>query len=343
MKEAVNHTKIKRLCRRMQIPQWQAVGLLESIWILTEFQAPAGDIGRLSNEDIAVGIEYGGDEDKMIADLVATGWLDSHLEHRLLIHDWPDHCADAIHMKLARKRLYFACGRIPKTTKLSKWERESVDVFYSTKKNPMPNPADPIHGVGEVESVRTNHHSVPTPSAQKGTLSGPPHPTPPHPTPPIGSSGNTHTHADRDKNGTSKVSVCVSSTRFADWWQIWSAVRGTNHRTQAQKAYPRLVTVDLEQSCFECTASYLRSLSDPARGYHPENFLTEQAKDKFEARWPVAARNSPRPAGLSVMQRERTELTMEEQIEAFRYQAANDSDPKVREYSQNWLKEHNAQ
>jgi hypothetical protein len=34
-REAVYHSKMRRLCRRLDIPQWQGVGLLESIWHLT--------------------------------------------------------------------------------------------------------------------------------------------------------------------------------------------------------------------------------------------------------------------------------------------------------------------
>ena len=55
-REAIGHTKMKRLCRRLDIPQWQGVGLLESIWHLTAGEAPRGDIGKLSDEDVALAI-----------------------------------------------------------------------------------------------------------------------------------------------------------------------------------------------------------------------------------------------------------------------------------------------
>ena len=74
-REAVGHTKMKRLCRRLDIPQWQGVGLLESIWHLTAREAPRGDIGKLSDEDIALAIDYRGDESKLIEALIASGWL----------------------------------------------------------------------------------------------------------------------------------------------------------------------------------------------------------------------------------------------------------------------------
>ena len=61
---------------------------------------------------------------------------------------------------------------------------------------------------------------------------------------------------------------------------------GSNHKPQALLMYASVVPVDLEQACFECTASYLASRGDRNGGYNPENFLRDQAKDLFTARWP---------------------------------------------------------
>ena len=76
------------------------------------------------------------------------------------------------------------------------------------------------------------------------------------------------------------------SPGFSRWWDLWSSFRGTNHRPQAENAYFRLVTVENESECFACTRSYLESLENPGKGYNPENFLEEQTRDKFSARWP---------------------------------------------------------
>ena len=84
--------KFKKLQRRLGLRQWQCVGLLESVWQVTARDAPRGDIGRLSNEDIAATIEWEGDENELVATLVATGWLDECDTHRLVVHDWHDHC-----------------------------------------------------------------------------------------------------------------------------------------------------------------------------------------------------------------------------------------------------------
>lgn len=83
--------KFKRLKGRLKLTQWQTIGLLESLWMFTSKNTPAGDIGRCSNEDIAFGIEWDGDPDDLIRVLVDTRWIDESEEYRLIIHDWIDH------------------------------------------------------------------------------------------------------------------------------------------------------------------------------------------------------------------------------------------------------------
>jgi len=130
-REAVSHTKMKRLCRRMDIPVWQGVGLLESLWHLTAREAPDGAIGKLSDEDIALGIDYRGDEAALIECLVSSGWMDRNPDFRLVIHDWQDHADDAVHLRLARARAHFSSGRAPNLTRLGGKERERAHEFYT--------------------------------------------------------------------------------------------------------------------------------------------------------------------------------------------------------------------
>ena len=129
-REAISHTKMKRLCRRLDIPTYQGVGIMESIWQLAAREAPRGDIGKLSVEDIALGIDYRGDENKLVEALVATGWLDRSEEFKLVVHDWDEHADDAVHMRLARARLHFCSGRAPKLARLGGKERESAHEYY---------------------------------------------------------------------------------------------------------------------------------------------------------------------------------------------------------------------
>jgi len=100
--------KFKRLKRRLSLPHWQVVGLLESLWSVTRQSAPRGDIGRFADEDIAASIEWDGDESELIATLVECGFLDRCGTHRLVVHDWADHCPTYIKGNLKNKGETFA-------------------------------------------------------------------------------------------------------------------------------------------------------------------------------------------------------------------------------------------
>lgn len=158
-RQAISHTKMKRLCRKLDIALWQGVGLMESIWHLTAGEAPQGNIGKLSDEDIALGIDYRGDESEMIAALVHCVWLERSEEFRLIVHDWHDHCEDSVHMKLARQGLYFLRADStlvrPRINRLPKDERDAALRKY--------------------DFVRTDQderaHAVRTTSAQNGNPS----------------------------------------------------------------------------------------------------------------------------------------------------------------------------
>ena len=49
--------KFKKLQWRLNLRLWETTGLLEALWGVTISNAPRGDIGRLSNEEIAALIE----------------------------------------------------------------------------------------------------------------------------------------------------------------------------------------------------------------------------------------------------------------------------------------------
>ena len=94
--------KFKRLARRLGLPRYVVVGLLESLWIATQTNAPQGDIGRFSNEDISIYLDWEGDPDELISHLIETGWLDSCSENRLVVHDWEEHCPGWVKRMLKR-------------------------------------------------------------------------------------------------------------------------------------------------------------------------------------------------------------------------------------------------
>jgi hypothetical protein len=101
---AMQHTKLKRLVRALKVPQYAAVGILESLWHLTAREAPEGNIGKLSNEDIAAWMDWQGESDELISALVTAGWLDESEATRLEVHDWMEHADDTTKKALARQK-----------------------------------------------------------------------------------------------------------------------------------------------------------------------------------------------------------------------------------------------
>jgi hypothetical protein len=126
-----DHRKTKRLARRLGISQSHAYGILCRLWDVCEEQVPAGDIGHYSDDEIADEVDWTGDPGALTDALVETGWLDRHETYRLIIHDWPDHCENIVHNKLARQHAFFADGTAPKTGRLEPAYKQKAEEFYA--------------------------------------------------------------------------------------------------------------------------------------------------------------------------------------------------------------------
>lgn len=129
-REAINHTKMRRLARYLDIEIYSARGIMETLWSATCDEAPAGNIGKLSDEDLADIIGWKGDAEALTAAMVRAGWLDTTDTYRLVIHDWPDHCQDYVHAKLAKAGMRFANGSIPQISKLNQAQRKNVPTEF---------------------------------------------------------------------------------------------------------------------------------------------------------------------------------------------------------------------
>lgn len=100
----IDHPKTRLLCTKLDIPRYQAVGILESMWHFAAMYAHNGDIGRFSNEAIAEWIDFDDDAaDRLVDCLVDCGWLDRvDGPSRLMVHHWQEHCDDAVKKRLQR-------------------------------------------------------------------------------------------------------------------------------------------------------------------------------------------------------------------------------------------------
>ena len=103
-----NKLKFKALKRRLGLPLWQVIGLLETLWRVTNDNAPAGDIGKLTNEEIAAAMEWAGEADELVCVLIEHRWLDEDSEFRLVVHDWSHHVSNFIKGNFVQHKKQFA-------------------------------------------------------------------------------------------------------------------------------------------------------------------------------------------------------------------------------------------
>lgn len=100
--------KFKQLKRRMKLPHWQIIGVLETLWRVTESNTPAGNIGKLTDEEIAAAFEWDGDASELVAALIDCKWIDKDDEFRLVIHDWSIHCPNHLKGAFAKNNILMA-------------------------------------------------------------------------------------------------------------------------------------------------------------------------------------------------------------------------------------------
>jgi hypothetical protein len=139
-RSAMGHTKLKKLQRRTGESLRACVGLMELLWHLTAREAPRGDIGRLSDEDIAIALEWEKDPEDLVEILVDCGWVDRSEKYRLLIHDWHEHADDATKVALKRKSVGFVTTEGDDVPECRDMSRHVPDSRAGAKPEPKPEP-----------------------------------------------------------------------------------------------------------------------------------------------------------------------------------------------------------
>ena len=84
--------KFIKLQRRLGESRRGIIGLLEGLWLATAKNCPSGNIGKFTDEEIAIIVDWDGDPGELVQCLVECGWLDECDQHRLIVHDWNEHC-----------------------------------------------------------------------------------------------------------------------------------------------------------------------------------------------------------------------------------------------------------
>ena len=177
-RQALWHSKMRKLCRRLDVPEYVGVGILESLWHLTAREAPLGDIGKLTDQEIALAIDYRLDAGELVEALVDARWLDRSPAFRLVIHDWHDHADDTIRRYVSRKGLTFASlanlvatcpdksGQIP-----TRPDKSRLPVPVPVPE-PVPEPAPPrvarsARGVSDGTTARPPTPTLPEPLEER--------------------------------------------------------------------------------------------------------------------------------------------------------------------------------
>ena len=127
--------KFKKLQRRLGVSRVIVAGTLELLWVTTQKNTPKGDIGKFTNEEIAIECDWEGDPEMLVESLIESGWIDRCETHRLVIHDWEQHAPGWIRRQLARhKQSFVTPSNLPPVTD---------DRLEPTRNPTQPNPTKP--------------------------------------------------------------------------------------------------------------------------------------------------------------------------------------------------------
>jgi hypothetical protein len=116
LKSAFSSPKIRTLAAILKIPFSQAVGMCGMLWNFTADHAPRGNVGKHTDLEIAMAVEWPGDPVELVRALLVVRLLDAHPTYRLLVHDWAEHCPRYVHATLKRKNQAVICVTNEPTT-----------------------------------------------------------------------------------------------------------------------------------------------------------------------------------------------------------------------------------
>lgn len=106
-RETLRHPKTLDLAARLGLDRPAALGTLMLLWDFAAEYAIQGDIGKWPNAVISSACDYRADPDSFVEALIHAKWLDINTTHRLIVHDWPDHCERWVKLKMGKLRIQF--------------------------------------------------------------------------------------------------------------------------------------------------------------------------------------------------------------------------------------------
>jgi hypothetical protein len=110
---------------------------LEAIWHFTGRFTPQGNIGKYPDQAIEAWVEWDGEPGALISGLTASGWLNDHPVHRIVVHDWAQHADKATKNSLHRSGLKFC---VPAVRTKKKRVRTEIPSEGTVSRLPVPVP-----------------------------------------------------------------------------------------------------------------------------------------------------------------------------------------------------------
>jgi hypothetical protein len=106
--EALEHPKTLELAAQLEVELPTAIGHLELFWAFVAKLTPQGNVGKYSDAVIADKARWRGKPSAFVEAMVTAGFLDVDDQHRLLVHDWSQHCPNWVRAKLKNDGIEFA-------------------------------------------------------------------------------------------------------------------------------------------------------------------------------------------------------------------------------------------
>lgn len=113
--DGLDHPKTNELAARLGVSKPTAIGHLELLWAFVAKLAPQGNVGKYPDGAIARAAEWQGDPTAFVDALLLTRLVDECGAHRLIVHDWDEHCPSWVRAKLKKTRLDLIAEPAPPT------------------------------------------------------------------------------------------------------------------------------------------------------------------------------------------------------------------------------------
>lgn len=151
--EALDHPKTMELATQLEVELPTAIGYLELFWAFVAKKTPRGDVGKWSDGVIASACMWRGKASQFVQALVSARFVDTDADHRLLVHDWPQHCPNWVRAKLKKDGVEFALKSALKTSSNAPPnEGSSAGTSRADLNLGKPSEEKPSEGKGSVSS-----------------------------------------------------------------------------------------------------------------------------------------------------------------------------------------------